>query len=55
LKANAPVRKAVLGANLLFALFIVYRSEVEGHEKYTEPSFHIQQDENVIYPDIRDQ
>jgi hypothetical protein len=45
----------VLGSDLLYALFFVCRSEVEGLEKYTEPSFHIQQDENVIHPDVRDQ
>jgi len=45
---------SVLGSDLLYALFFC-RSKVEGHEKYTEPSFHIQQDENVVHPDVRDQ
>jgi hypothetical protein len=27
---------------------------MEGHEKYTKPSFHIQQDEDFIHCDIRD-
>jgi hypothetical protein len=45
----------VLGSDLQYALYFICRSEVEGHEKNTEPSFHIQQDENVIHPDVRDQ
>jgi hypothetical protein len=32
----------------------VYRSEVEGHEEDAESSFHIQQDEGFIHPDVRD-
>ena len=57
-EGRCPIEKGcvgVLGSDLLYALSFVYRSEVEGHEKNTEPSFHIQQDENVIHPDVRDQ